>query len=110
MTTPWKVGLEDVLANLPDPETGKQSTFPVRHGTMRTGLYAPVGHDPQEPHDQDEIYIVLSGTGTFLRGEETVAFVPGDILFVPAGMEHRFESFSEGFQTWVVFWGPSGGE
>ncbi|NQW12242.1 MAG: cupin domain-containing protein [Alphaproteobacteria bacterium] len=106
----WHAGLEDVLAGIPDPATGKRSSFPIRHGTMRTGLYAPVGSDAQEPHDQDEIYIVLSGTGRFRRGAESVEFKPGDVLFVPARMDHRFEVFSDDFQTWVVFWGPAGGE
>jgi len=32
------------------------------------------------------------------------------LLFVPAGVEHRFEHFSEDFSTWVVFYGPRGGE
>jgi quercetin dioxygenase-like cupin family protein len=37
-------------------------------------------------------------------------FAPGDAFFVPAGVPHRFTRFSEGFATWVVFWGPDGGE
>jgi hypothetical protein len=32
------------------------------------------------------------------------------MLFVPAGVEHRFEDFSDDFAVWVVFWGPDGGE
>jgi len=39
-----------------------------------------------------------------------VAFAPGDMLFVPAKMEHRFEDFSADFATWVLFYGPTGGE
>ena len=35
-------------------------------------------------------------------------------LFAPRGADtqspHRFEAFSEDFATWVVFWGPPGGE
>ena len=34
----------------------------------------------------------------------------GDCLFVAAGVEHRFETFSNDFSTWDVFWGPKGGE
>lgn len=111
MTTQWKISLEKVEALLPPKGTdGTRSTFPITNGSMRTGLYAPVGTDPQKPHEQDEIYIILSGTGMFLRGEERQPFKPGDILFVPAHMEHRFEDFSDDFKTWVVFWGPKGGE
>jgi mannose-6-phosphate isomerase-like protein (cupin superfamily) len=38
------------------------------------------------------------------------AFGPGDVLFAPAGREHRFEGFSDDLVLWVVFWGPPGGE
>ena len=37
-------------------------------------------------------------------------FGPGDLLFVPAGVEHRFEEFSDDLAVWVVFYGPDGGE
>jgi len=35
---------------------------------------------------------------------------PGDLLFVPAGIVHRFEDFTDDFATWVMFYGPEGGE
>lgn len=35
---------------------------------------------------------------------------PGDFLFVPAGVEHRFEEFTDDLAVWVVFYGPDGGE
>jgi len=34
----------------------------------------------------------------------------GDVLFVAAGVEHRFLNISDDFSAWVVFWGPKGGE
>jgi mannose-6-phosphate isomerase-like protein (cupin superfamily) len=82
----------------------------LEHGTLELGFYKPDGIDPQEPHEQDEVYMVLSGTGYFVKGEERQAFEPGEALFVPAGMVHRFEDFSEDFAAWVVFYGPPGGE
>jgi mannose-6-phosphate isomerase-like protein (cupin superfamily) len=39
-----------------------------------------------------------------------VAFGPGDVLFVPAHQEHRFEQFTEDLALWVLFYGPQGGE
>jgi mannose-6-phosphate isomerase-like protein (cupin superfamily) len=80
------------------------------HGSLELEIYAPRGHDPQQPHDRDEIYFVISGTGTFLNGPRRHGFKPGDLLFVPAGTVHRFENFSEDFATWVIFYGPEGGE
>ncbi len=81
-----------------------------RHGTMSLGMYAPYRHDPQEPHDQDELYFVLSGSGMFVHGDEKSDFKTGDALFVAAGVEHRFEDFTDDFAAWVVFWGTKGGE
>jgi len=77
---------------------------------MRVGLYAPKGTDDQTPHDQDELYIIASGSGWFVKGMDRIAFAPQDVLFVEAGVDHRFEDFSGDFSTWVVFWGPTGGE
>ena len=89
---------------------GARVNYPIHHGTMRVGIYAPRGSDPQQPHDQDEIYIVATGSGAFVCGDERRTFKPGDLLFVPAGAVHRFEDFTDDFSTWVVFWGPKGGE
>ena len=82
----------------------------LEHGTLEVGFYAPVGEDPQSPHDQDEVYVIHSGTGRFLNGESEQEFCPGDVLFVAAGAEHRFVDFSDDFGAWVVFYGPKGGE
>jgi mannose-6-phosphate isomerase-like protein (cupin superfamily) len=82
----------------------------LEHGTMQIGYYKPDGHDPQQPHSQDEIYIVQSGSGIFVEGDSRRPFEAGEALFVPAGVVHRFEDFSDDFAAWVVFYGPDGGE
>jgi mannose-6-phosphate isomerase-like protein (cupin superfamily) len=69
-------------------------------------LYVPKDTDSQTPHQRDELYVVISGHGTFRRGGELVRFSPGDVLFVGAGVPHKFESFSGDFRTWAVFFGP----
>jgi mannose-6-phosphate isomerase-like protein (cupin superfamily) len=82
----------------------------LSHGTMKVEYYAPIGRDTQTPHTQDELYIIARGTGWFVNGERRHPFGTGDLLFVPAGNEHRFEEFSDDFGTWVIFYGPEGGE
>lgn len=89
---------------------GSRSALLMRHGTMTLRYYAPRGHDPQTPHDQDEIYVIAEGSGRFFKDGAAKPFGPGDVLFAEAGAEHRFEDFSDDFATWVVFWGPPGGE
>jgi mannose-6-phosphate isomerase-like protein (cupin superfamily) len=82
----------------------------LKRGTLELGLYAPRGDDPQKPHDQDEVYLVMQGQGTLKVGGERHEFGQGDALFVPAGAEHRFETFTPDFAAWVVFYGVKGGE
>jgi mannose-6-phosphate isomerase-like protein (cupin superfamily) len=79
---------------------------------LSLGVYAlkKGAADTQSPHKQDEIYIVMTGTGRFVTGAESRPFGPGDMLFVAAGVPHRFEDFSDDLVLWVVFWGPDGGE
>ena len=90
--------------------TGERYAEAFAHGSMSVGYYAPIGSDPQQPHAQDELYIVQSGRGEIVIGMGRRKFVPGDVFFVAAGAHHRFENFSTGFSAWVVFWGPAGGE
>ena len=82
----------------------------LQHGTLELGFYKPERSDPQKPHEQDEIYIIQSGSGFFIHGDKREPFEAGEALFVPAGDTHRFEDFSDDFAAWVVFYGPEGGE
>jgi mannose-6-phosphate isomerase-like protein (cupin superfamily) len=99
----------ELLAMLPGPK-GERSVSGFRHGTLEVKLYAPRGHDPQTPHRLDEVYVVISGTGEFVHGDRRDRFEPGDLLFVPAGVVHRFEDFTDDLMVWVMFYGPDGGE
>lgn len=81
-----------------------------RHGSMYVELYAPEKEDLQQPHEQDELYVIISGSGTFFKAGKRFPFQAGDVIFVGAGKVHRFEDFTSDFQTWVVFYGPLGGE
>lgn len=81
-----------------------------RHGSLEIEVYQPDQVDLQSPHTRDEIYVVISGSGYFVNGKARHAFQPGEVLFVPAGREHRFEQFTADFSTWVFFYGPEGGE
>ena len=78
----------------------------MQDDSTRLLLFAPRGEDTQTPHTQDEFYVVVSGHGQFRRGDELVDFATGDVLFVPANVVHRFESFSDDLSTWVIFFGP----
>jgi len=82
----------------------------LEHGSMQHGFYKPDREDPQSPHEQDEIYVVQSGSGYFVLDEMRQPFESGEALFVAAGQQHRFEDFTPDFAAWVIFYGPVGGE
>jgi mannose-6-phosphate isomerase-like protein (cupin superfamily) len=104
-----RLTVAEALARLPGP-AGERYVELFTHGTLSVELYAPRGNDPQEPHTRDEVYVVVQGSGYFRNGESRHRFGPGDLLFVPAGVVHRFEDFSDDLAVWVVFYGPEGGE
>lgn len=108
-TNRYRVGVAEAMARLPGPG-GARFVKVLEHGTLEVEIYAPRGHDPQQPHARDEIYVVVSGSGWFVNGSDRHAFSTGDVLFVPAGVVHRFEDFTDDFATWVFFYGPDGGE
>ena len=91
-------------------DPGRLSARIFAHGTFEARWYAPRGTDPQVPHTRDEAYVVVSGSGTFFCAGERRRFAPGDLIWVPAGAEHRFENFTDDLGVWVVFYGPEGGE
>ena len=110
-----KASISSTLARLPGPPSarypqGAPFSTVMAGGTMSVEVFAPNGADSQQPHAQDELYFVHSGTGEMVINGQHFAAAAGDAFFVAAGVEHRFENFSEDFVTWVVFYGPPGGE
>lgn len=62
--------------------------------------------DPQSPHTEDELYLVLSGRARITVGDEERAVVGGSVVFVAAGVPHRFHDVEERLVLIVVF-GPA---
>jgi mannose-6-phosphate isomerase-like protein (cupin superfamily) len=105
----FHITIEEAVNKL-KKEKSNEFTSLMRHGTMSVEYYAPKKTDKQQPHIQDEIYVISSGSGIFFNDGERVKFNTGDVLFVHAGAEHRFENFTDDFATWVIFYGKEGGE
>ena len=104
-----RVTVEDALALLPS-EGNERFISVLEHGSLQVEIYAPRGTDTQQSHTRDELYIIVRGSGVFVNGRVRHWFSRGDVLFVPAGREHRFEAFTDDLTAWVVFSGPEGGE
>ena len=71
---------------------------------IEIGVYVLVAPEPdrQQPHADDEVYVVLGGHGTLEIEGTTVELHPGNAVFVPAGAEHRFTGYEE-LSVLVVF-------
>ena len=80
----------------------------LRRPSMSMGLYTlPAGaHDPQEPHEQDEVYYVLAGRATLQVQAAAQPVKPGSIVYVPAHVTHRFHTIEEEL-TVLVFFAPA---
>lgn len=107
--------ISDLLGRLPGPVNeqwpgGQRFIEALAHGSMKVELYAPLGSDPQLPHEQDELYFVVQGGADLVFDNRVTAVGAGDVMFIPAGAAHHFQNISPQFMAWVVFWGPSGGE
>jgi mannose-6-phosphate isomerase-like protein (cupin superfamily) len=107
--TRYRITIEEASKAIPGPN-GERYAVLLERGQLEVELYQPQGVDPQQPHRRDEVYIVVAGSGTFVVGNDRLAFGPGDFLFAPAGVVHRFEYFSRDLTLWVIFYGPDGGE
>lgn len=103
-----QISIKEALNKLKN--SGNEFLPLFNHGSLTIEVYKPDKIDSQDIHDKDEVYIIISGTGEFVNGSYTTDFQPGDFLFVPAGVDHRFINFTEDFATWVIFYGPQGGE
>lgn len=77
----------------------------LRVPAMSAGLYVLKAGtvDPQKPHDEDEVYVIMSGRGRFTCAGETVAVEPGQTIYVPAHDDHRFHDIAEDLTILVIF-------
>jgi mannose-6-phosphate isomerase-like protein (cupin superfamily) len=103
------IHLTDARARIPGP-AGEHFVSVLQRGSLRLLLSLPVTPNRQAPHAQDEIYVIVRGRGVLFHDGRRDAFEPGDVMFIAAGIEHRFEDFTEDLAAWVVFYGPPGGE
>jgi len=71
---------------------------------LEVGVYVLVAPEPdrQQPHEDDEIYVVLEGTGSLQVEDEQVELQQGHAVFVPAGAEHRFVGYEQ-LSVLVIF-------
>ncbi len=82
----------------------------IRSSELSTGLDClPAGGvDGQSPHTEDEVYVVLRGRARIRVGADDAPVGPGSVVFVAAGVDHRFHDIEEDLSVVVVFAPPEG--
>jgi mannose-6-phosphate isomerase-like protein (cupin superfamily) len=62
---------------------------------VEVGVYVLVAPEPdrQQPHEWDEVYVVLEGSGVLEVEGESTELTEGGAVFVRAGAEHRFSAY-----------------
>ncbi|MGZ8794054.1 MAG: cupin domain-containing protein [Gaiellaceae bacterium] len=100
------IDFELVRRRLAEGEGG----YEVVHASpgLELGVYVLVAPEPdrQQPHEDDEVYVVLEGRGALEIGGETVELKEGQAVFVPAHAEHRFVGY-ENLSVLVIFAQPN---
>jgi mannose-6-phosphate isomerase-like protein (cupin superfamily) len=102
--SPWKVfDIEKVKAGLKGAPVEYREF--LRAPTLSCGIYTlrAGAKDMQSPHDEDEVYFVVSGRATLRVGDETHDVKPGSVLYVRATEEHSFFEIEEDMTLLVFF-------
>jgi len=87
---------------------GRYAEF-LQAPSLHAGLYEleAGATDKQKPHDDDEVYYVISGRASFFVEGSSKPVQPGDVIYVAAGEAHRFEDIEEDLKLLVVFGPPA---
>ena len=100
----------DAAGEYTEPTEGRTNHWieHLRVPSLSVGTYSiPAGgEDTQRPHTEDEVYVVMSGRGTFEAAGRRVEASAGTVLYVPADEDHRFVEVAEDLTVLVVFAPP----
>ena len=99
--------LETARAQLQDRTGGLYLEF-LRRDSMSCGLYVlePGAEDPQTPHHEDEVYVVLAGRARLTVAGRDQPVGPGSVAFVARTVPHRFHDVTERLSV-LVFFAPA---
>jgi quercetin dioxygenase-like cupin family protein len=93
------------LYTAPGAGSGVHWAEHLRVSDLSVGTYsiAAGADDDQEPHTEDEIYVVTAGQATLEAGGQVAPVGPGSVIYVPAGEPHRFTGVSSDLAVVVLF-------
>lgn len=84
---------------------GKRYHEFLRMPSISAGLYVLGAgtDDPQQPHTEDEVYHVVRGRATIRVAGEDQPVGPGSVVFVAAGVPHKFHTIEDDLEVLVIF-------
>ena len=99
--------VDELVTRLDTSDHDFAEFFRAPSGTlsMTIAFWPARGEDPQEPHAEDEVYYVVSGRGAIRVAGADRDVRAGSVIYVAAGVKHRFHSIEEDLAV-VVFWSP----
>jgi mannose-1-phosphate guanylyltransferase len=100
-----RVSTIELIEQLREEESGYLEV--LSEDSMSVELATYPNPEPKYPHTEDELYYIISGSGTARVGGETYRIEEGDVLFVEQGLEHDFFDIEEEITALTVFAGPS---
>ena len=100
--------LQTSLLEESQKKSGKRYFEFLRVPAMSAGIYTlkAGATDPQSPHREDELYYVVRGRARMKAGNEDHAVAAGAVIFIAAGVEHRFYDIEEELSV-LVFFAPA---
>lgn len=101
--------LPAALAAVLPTDPGRNSARILSHGSFEARWLAPGGAASDWPRPRPEVFVVVRGRGTFFCDGTRESFGPGDMIWVPAGAEHRFEDFTRNLAVWAITYAPDAG-
>ena len=99
--------LEEARAEV-QHRTGELYLEFLRRDSMSCGLYVleAGATDPQGPHQEDEVYLVLRGRARLRAADRDDPVGPGSVAFVARRVPHRFHDVTERLSV-LVFFAPA---
>ncbi len=97
------VSTEELITEIEEEDGQFAEVFHTESVTIEIGKYPTAS--PKNPHTEDEIYYIVSGSGMIRVGDETHDVEAGDLVFVEQGLEHDFFNIDEEITALTIFVG-----
>lgn len=95
------VSTTDLIEQLEHEETDYAEVLSSDSMTVEVAKYP--NPEPKHPHKTDELYFIISGSGSVRVGTETYTVSEGDVVYVEQGTDHDFSDIDDEITALVVF-------